>query len=276
MPAGNRALQPRLDGRVALVVGASQGIGRGYAAALWRAGATVVAAARTLVAPAADAQTDDHSLASMVQASMREGGRVVAVGCDVEVEADVVRLIQECMANFGRIDVVVNVAAVYPRLDALSIDVDTWDHSARVNVRGPYLVLREALPYMIAARSGSVVNITSRSAAPTRGRDLAHADLLLYGVTKAALDRMTTWFAEEVRPYGIAVNALSPGGVLTDGWRRAAPEQYAAAERAGAKHPLPDVIGPALVYLAAQSAATLTGRILHTDHFGTRWPEAPV
>jgi len=239
-----------LEGRVALVVGASQGIGRAYAAALANAGAKVVGAARTIA-----------------------GGDMLAMGCDVEREADVIRLIQQCIGNFGQIDILVNVAALYPRLDALSVTTDDWDRSMNVNVRGPYLVLREALPHMIARGSGSVVNITSRSARYTERDHPAHRRLMVYAVTKAALDRLTTWFAEEMRPHGIAINALSPGGVLTDGWRREAPDDYAAAAKAGAKLPLPETVGPALVFLAHQTAQTLTGQILHTDDFGKTWPE---
>jgi NAD(P)-dependent dehydrogenase (short-subunit alcohol dehydrogenase family) len=87
--------RPPLDGRVALVVGASEGIGRAYAVALAQAGATVVGAARTIVG----------------------GDGVLAMGCDVERESDVMRLIQQCIGNFGQLDIVVNNAALYPRID---------------------------------------------------------------------------------------------------------------------------------------------------------------
>jgi NAD(P)-dependent dehydrogenase (short-subunit alcohol dehydrogenase family) len=240
-----------LQGRVALVIGASQGIGRAYAVALAKAGATVVGAARTISG----------------------GDGVVAMGCDVERESDVIRLIQQCIDTFGQLDIVVNNAALYPRLDALSVDAGEWDRNMNVNVRGPYFVLREVLPHMISRGSGSIINITSRSASFTKRAHPAHRNLMVYAVTKAALDRLTTWFAEEMRPHGIAVNALSPGGVLTDGWRREAPEEYAAAQKAGAKLPLPEIVGPALVFLAQQTAQTLTGQILHTDNFGKTWPE---
>ena len=129
-----------LDGRVALVIGASKGIGRAYALALAHAGATVVGAARTTAG-------DDG---------------VFAIGCDVERESDVERLIQHCIAKFGQIDIVVNVAALFPRFDPLSVAVDDWDRMMNVNVRGPYLVLREALPHMISRGSGR--SMSTRSA----------------------------------------------------------------------------------------------------------------
>ena len=124
-----------------------------------------------------------------------------------------------------------------------------------------------------ASGVGSIVNITSLAALPTARDTPAHTDLMLYGVTKAALDRLTTYFAAELKPYGIAVNGLSPGGVLTETWKRVAPEDYAEAERTGkARRPVPEDMGPALICLAGQTADTITGRILHTNDFGTAWP----
>jgi len=127
----------------------------------------------------------------------------------------------------------------------------------------------------MAQRSGSIVNITSAVARPTEFGSAGHTGLMPYCVTKAALDRMTHFFSEDLRAHNVAVNALSPGMVLTDTWLTVAPQDAAAAEKAGyARHPTPEALGPAVVCLAQQTAATLTGQILHTNDYGKTWPKA--
>jgi NAD(P)-dependent dehydrogenase (short-subunit alcohol dehydrogenase family) len=126
---------------------------------------------------------------------------------------------------------------------------------------------------MIRQGSGSIVNLTSKAAGATTRGTPGHDDLLAYAVTKAALNRLTTFLAEELAPHGIAVNAMSPGAVLTDTWAAVDPEAVAEAKASGwGKPPTPEVMGPPLLHLAQQTAATLTGRILHHDEFGTSWP----
>jgi NAD(P)-dependent dehydrogenase (short-subunit alcohol dehydrogenase family) len=264
-----------LAGKVAIVTGASKGIGRAYALALVQAGATVVATARVL--GAAQEDLPEHTLAGLVASARQEqvAGRMVAVACDLEVEDDIVRVVDEVVANLETVDILVNNAGLYPHHDPLAVTVEEWDHILRVNVRAPYLTIRQVAPHMIRQGRGSIINITSRSAGFTdREHDRgAHDGLFVYGVSKAALNRLTTYFAEELRPSGVAVNALSPGGVLTDTWRQVAPADFEAARLSGkGKQPVPEVLGPALLYLARQTAATMTGQILHTDAFGTTWP----
>src|SRR5262249_28824893 len=142
-----------LDGKVAIVVGASRGIGQAYARALARAGATVVAAARTVDAPVAvaAAAVDKRrqlsgalpgTLHEVVAAIRAEGGTALAVKCDVLVEEDVRRLVERTLAEFGRVDILVNNAAVFPRYETLSVPLEDWDYNLAVNVRGPYLTMR--------------------------------------------------------------------------------------------------------------------------------------
>jgi NAD(P)-dependent dehydrogenase (short-subunit alcohol dehydrogenase family) len=261
-----------LNGKVAIITGASAGIGRAYALAFAAAGATVVAAARS-VGKLEDGVAPRGTLSEVVQAAKGLPGRVYAQICDVEKEADVARMMDETAANFGRIDVLVNNAGVYPHYDTLQITTDEWDWNMRVNVRGPYLTMRHAAPYMIRQKSGSMINLTSASANPTPRGHAGHDELGLYGVTKAALNRLTTYMAEELKPHGIAVNAISPGGVLTDTWAKVDPAAFAAAKESGGGKPAtPEVMGPALIYLAQQTAETMTGQIVHTDTFRKTWP----
>jgi len=260
-----------LKGKVAIVTGASAGTGRAYALALAGAGATVVAVARTL--GHFDGPAARNTLAEVVQAGASLPGRISAQVCDLEVEADIARMTEQTIARFGRIDVLVNNAGIYPHHPTFSMTTEQWDQSMRVNVRAPYLTIRHAAPHMIRQRSGSIINLTSAVAGFTPKGHPGHEELLVYGVSKAALNRLTTFMAEELKSYGIAVNAISPGAVLTDTWSAVDPVAAAEARASGwGKPPTPEVMGPAILYLAQQTAETLTGRILHTDEFRKGWP----
>jgi NAD(P)-dependent dehydrogenase (short-subunit alcohol dehydrogenase family) len=265
----------QLNDKVVLVVGASQGSGRAYVLALARAGARVVAVARTLSVPGEP--DSSMSLEGVARQAGREGLSIDTIPCDIERDTEVRDLVRRIVARHGRIDAVVVAAGIYPRHDALAISPEQWDHTMNVNVRGPYFVIREVAPHMIKQGSGSITVLTTKSAEPTEHGSPAHVNLMLYGVSKAAVNRMTQWFAAELAPHGIAVNAISPGAALTDNWRRIDPDQYEDFVKAGTGNAAtPEVLGPPVVYLAQQSAATLTGQILHTNTFGTTWgPKAP-
>lgn len=255
-----------LRGKVAIVTGASAGIGRAYALALAGAGATVVAAARRLGGSEGEAP-DANTLSTVVKASETLPGRIYAQVCDVEVEADIVRLVDHTAVNFGRIDVLVNNAAVLSRFDSFDITGEAWDRVMATNVRGPYVAIREAALHMMRQRSGSIINITAQAGALTPKSN--YPGFLAYGVSKAALNRLSHFMATELKPYGVAVNCLSPGVVASESALRANPE----VARAGTHKPCtPEVLGPALLCLAQQTAETLTGQILHTDEFQKSWP----
>jgi len=255
-----------LRDKVAIVTGASAGIGRAYALALAGAGATVVAAARRL-GGSADEPADASSLATVVRAGGALPGRIYAQACDMEIEADVIRLVEHTAVNFGRIDVLVNNAAVLPRFDALAIAGEAWDRVMAVNVRGPYVAIREAAPHMKRQRSGSIINITA--GAGNLAPQSNFPGFLAYGVSKAALNRLSLFMSSELKPFGVAVNALSPGVVASESALRANP----AVATSGTHKPCtPEVLGPALLCLAGQTAETLTGKILHTDEYQKSWP----
>jgi NAD(P)-dependent dehydrogenase (short-subunit alcohol dehydrogenase family) len=259
-----------LQGKIAIVTGASAGIGRAYALALAGEGATVVAAARRLAANGGEPQ-QSNTLATLVKQSESLPGRIYAQQCDMALESDVARLVDHTAANFGRIDVLVNNAAAILQLDALSISGDSWDQVMATNVRGPYIAIRQAAAHMIRQRSGSIINITALVGSLTPKSN--YPGFLSYGVSKAALNRLSYFMAAELKPHGIAVNALSPGVVLSESALKARPE----AAKSGTHKPCtPEVLGPALVYLARQTADTLTGQILHTDEFQKSWPVTPA
>ena len=257
---------PALEGKVAIVTGASAGIGRAYALALAGAGATVVVAART-PGQADGGGPERNTLAEVVSAGVGLPGAICSRVCDVEVEADVAALVDGTAGEFGRIDVLVNNAGIMARHRPFDVDSDEWDRIMRVNVRGPYLAIRHTAPHMIRQGSGSIVNVTAMAAAFLPKGDRAQGSVV-YAVSKAALNRLSFYMAEELKPHGIAVNALSPGVVRTD-------TALILNPKAGpdwGKPASPEVLGPALVHLAQQTAETLTGQILHTDEFGHSWP----
>lgn len=255
-----------LEGKVAIVTGASAGIGRAYALALAGEGAAVVAAARTLGRPDST-PPDANTLVEVVRTAEALAGTIYAQVCDVESEADVVRLVDQAAANFGRIDILINNAALLWQFDSLDISGSDWDRMMGANVRGPYMAIRQAAPHMIRQGSGSIINITAASGNLTPNSN--HPRMLAYAVSKAALNRLTYFMAAELAPHGIAVNSLSPGVVATPSALKARPE----AATAGTHKPAtPEVLGPAMLYLAKQTAPVLTGRILHTDEYEKNWP----
>ena len=264
----------KLSGKVAVVTGASQGVGRAYVLALAGAGATVIASSRSM-----GASPPAGSLAGTVQLAAKEGLRVEGIVCDMGDESQINRLAEEVIGNHGRIDVIVNNAATYPgahttpNFDPLKYTAADWDMYLRVNVLGPYYMINRLAPYMIAQSSGSIVNVTSEAGISSTHGTAAHYGMLGYAVSKAAVNRMTLYFAEELRQHGIAVNALNPGAVMTAVWRAVPEEMKESYIQAGTvKAATAEVMGPHIVHLALQTASTMTGQILDADAFGKSWP----
>lgn len=255
-----------LNEKVAVVIGASAGTGRAYALALAGAGATVVAAARTL--GQVDGKfAEPNTLALVVKMGEGLPGRIHAQVCDVRNEQDIARTIDQTAANFGRIDVLVNNAGLMTQIKPFEVTGDDWDTMMRVNVRGPYFAMRYAAAHMMRQRSGSIINITARVATNMPKGQLIYDGSLVYGATKAALNRMSFFMSEELKEYGIAVNALSPGIVATDTALAASPN----IRDYGGKEATAEVLGPALLHLAVQTAETMTGQVVYTDDFNKTW-----
>lgn len=243
-----------LAGKVAIVSGASRGVGRAYALALAEAGARVMALARS-----ADGDpTVPGTLAELVATGRAAGLDIAACRCDAGDETSIASAVEQTAGAFGGIDILVNnaVAAIH-KFDALAVPAEEWDGTFRVNVRAPYAFMQAVIPQMIARGGGAIVNITSGAAGRTRPGMGAHG-YPAYAVTKAALERLTTYFAAEYAEAGIAVNAVSPGNVgyyTRDG---------AEPDRA--------YWGPPIVHLAAQRPADgLSGEIVHTYEYGRSW-----
>jgi NAD(P)-dependent dehydrogenase (short-subunit alcohol dehydrogenase family) len=245
-----------LDGRTAIVTGGAKGIGIAYVEALAGAGATVVVA--DIV--------DGTEVARATEAKV-PGARVIDRPTDVSDEASVKGLVEEVMAETGRIDVLVNNAAVFSTLPVArfdEIDVDLWDKVMAVNVRGMFLVSKHVAPRMIAQGSGKIINISSGTA--YKGMPF----MLHYVTSKGAVLAFTRALSRELGDHGICVNTIAPGLVMSDSI--VANEEHidaardkVVASRAIKRDAYPkDVVG-ALLFLASPASDFITGQTIAVD-----------
>jgi 3-oxoacyl-[acyl-carrier protein] reductase len=254
--ARERAPGRRLEGAVAIVTGSGHGIGVAYARHFADAGAAVVVA--DLDAPAAE----------KVAASIQEdGGRALAVGVDISDERATSELARAAVAEFGKITVLVNNAAMFSAVPMsrggfADITVDEWDRMMQVNVKGTWLVSRAVVPHMRAAKYGKIINISSTTA--IRGSDIrAH-----YVTAKAALLGLTKSLARELGKDGITVNCVAPGGTLSE----ENPDDASLARRQGSigSRSIPRVQVPAdlvgtVAFLASPDSDFVTGQTIVVD-----------
>ncbi len=240
----------RLQGKVALITGGSRGIGLAIARAYLQEGAAVALCAR-----------DAAALAAAVESlrSLDDGARILARPCDVTRPEEVEALIVAVEAAFGRLDVLVNNAAVLgPRVPIAEYPLEAWREVLEVNVTGVFLVTRAALPLMRRTGGGSIINLSS--GVGRRGRARWGA----YAVSKGAIEIFTQILAEELAPEGIRVNAVNPGPTRTRMRAQAYPEEDPLSL------PTPEEIVPIFVYLASDESREITGQSLDARSF--RWP----
>jgi NAD(P)-dependent dehydrogenase (short-subunit alcohol dehydrogenase family) len=248
--------RPDLTGKVVIVTGASRGIGKGVVAGLAELGAAVVCAARS-----------ERALREVVAGIEASGGTALAVRCDIGDERDIADLVATTAEHFGGVDALVNNAMTPTREVFAKATVAQWDESMRVNVRSLYLFAQAVVPVMARRGGGSIVNVSSHAADHATAPYMPEG-YLIYCVAKAALERFSTALAPEVRAQGIAVNALRPGAVRTEGTE----EEFSGDfDWTGWATPA-DLVAP-IATLAALRDSDLTGRVLDVAGFGTTWPE---
>jgi citronellol/citronellal dehydrogenase len=205
----------KLSGRTAIVTGASRGIGQAIAELFAAEGARVVCVARTL-------NEGDHmlqgSLASTVAAIKAKGGEATAVAADISSEAECLRLVAAAREAYGPIDTLVNNAALNYYIPTVDYPTNRWIKAFAVNVHAPFMLAKAVLPDMIARKRGAIVNISSGSAiGPGRGpyADQTVRGGVMYGASKAALERFTQGLAQELSQHGgIAVSCVSPSQIV--------------------------------------------------------------
>lgn len=241
-----------LAGKVAIITGGGTGIGAGIAAAYVAAGAAVA------IAPHANVERGER-----IAAELRErGGRVLVRPCDVRDPAQVTALAESALAEFGRIDVMVNNAGITEPRPLLEMTPEEWDKTLGVNLRGAFLCTQAAARAMAAQGTGGcVINLSSVhgfGGAP----DHAH-----YESSKGGINQLTKACAVELGPLGIRVNAIAPGVIEVEryaGFADYDPAVWGSRLPAG-RVGYPDDIGPLAVFLASDGASYITGQTILVD-----------
>jgi citronellol/citronellal dehydrogenase len=255
----------KLEGKVAIVTGASRGIGKAIAVRLAAEGARIICMARTL--EEGDHARFEGSLQTTIRAIEAAGGKALALACDVSDYDSCERAVNEGRAAFGPIDILVNNAALTYFMPIADFPVSKWLKSFAVNVHGPYYMCKLVLTDMLARKQGAIVNISSAAAiGPGRGpyKDPVRRGRggTLYGAEKAALERFTQGLAAEVYDHGVSVTCLSPSlvvatpGVLHHKLVRGADDPNVEPEQ---------LMADAALLLATEPLDTITGRVTYSQ-----------
>jgi 3-oxoacyl-[acyl-carrier protein] reductase len=241
----------KLTGKVAIVTGASKGIGAAIAQHLAAEGAAVVV----------NYSSSKEGADRVVSDITRKGGKAIAVGANMAKQADIQRLFAESKKAFGSLDILVNNAGVYEFVPLEQITAEHFHKLFDLNVLGLLLASQEAVKHFGPA-GGAIVNISSVAATS------APAATAVYSGTKAAVDAVTKALAKELGPKNIRVNSINPGMVDTEGVRSAGIAESDFRRQIEQQTPLgrigkPQDVAPAVVFLASADAAWLTGETLY-------------
>jgi 3-oxoacyl-[acyl-carrier protein] reductase len=239
-----------LKDKVALVTGASQGIGRATSLALSEAGAKVAVAARS-----------GDKLASVVSEIEAQGGEGFAVTMDVADAAQIKAGFQQVLGKFGRLDILVNNAAITRDTLALRMKLEDWEAVLRTNLTGAHLCIQQALGAMLKQRSGRIINLSSVVA------ETGNAGQANYVASKAGLIGLTRAIAVEIASRSITVNAVAPGFIetpMTDPLPQELKDKMKAMIPLG-RFGLDREIATAIVFLASDEAAYITGQVLEVN-----------
>ncbi|HWW49893.1 MAG TPA: SDR family oxidoreductase [Xanthobacteraceae bacterium] len=246
-------MSKRLQGKVAIVTGAAQGIGRTYALALAEAGAKVCVS---------DIVIPDETVAAVVAA----GGEASGIVADVSDQASLDAMVTHCMESFGRLDILVNNAGMFGSLKMQNfseIAIEEWDRVMAVNVRGVWQAITAAVPAMKRSGGGKIINISSGTAFK------GSPHLLHYVTSKGAVIALTRAIARELGGSNICVNAIAPGLVMSRNVQAHPDWQNAAASivssRAIKRDSTPEDLIGALLFLASPESDFVTGQTLVID-----------
>ncbi len=243
----------RLKGKSAIVTGSATGIGKATAVLFAKEGAGVVVS-----------DVDEPGGQQVVAAIQAEGGDAIFVGADVSQAADVERLAEATARTYGRLNVLVNNAAVY-RGDGniLSVPDEIWDRIMAVNLKGTYLCCKFAIARMIQSGGGSIVNLSSVNA-------LMGLSLTAYTASKGGVQALTRFLAVEFAPKGIRVNSICPGTIMTENSIAIYRERPGLEERVTKMYPMeklgaPRDVAECALFLASDESSFVTGASFVVD-----------
>lgn len=249
----------RLTDRVSLVTGAGRGIGRGIALAFAELGAHVVCAARS-----------EAEIEAVAEEARRFGSRALAVPCDVTDPTQLEDVTRRTIAEFGRIDLLVNNAGGYPPMPFLDTDLASWEWCFKFNLNSAFALTRACVPHMLAGDGGAILNISSAA-----GR-IVRKNFVAYGTAKAALSFMTKQLAAELAPR-VRVNALAVGAVETAALRPFLNDEI--RQQMEALTPMRSIgtvedIALAALWLCSPAGRWVTGKVVEVDGGieSTNWP----
>jgi 3-oxoacyl-[acyl-carrier protein] reductase len=241
---------PRLAGKVALVTGAS-GIGASIAHRLAADGAKVVV----------NYNKNTEAAESVAAAIVEAGGEAFSVKADISITANAAPLVAEAVRRFGKLDVLVNNAAIAEGATLDEVDENLFERHIATNLKAT-LFLSQAAARVFGDQGGVIINISSI------GTRAAHPRFMVYGATKAAIEMLTVTMSRDLGPRGIRVNAVAPGQIDTEMLRRAmpAPVLQANVQRISlGRLGRPDDIAPVVAFLASDDAGWITGETIHVS-----------
>ncbi|MGF1561014.1 MAG: SDR family NAD(P)-dependent oxidoreductase [Geminicoccaceae bacterium] len=242
----------RFTDQVVIITGAAQGIGFACAEAFVAEGAQVVVA-----------DVDADKGAAAVERLRGDQGHALFVPCDVGARADVDQLIAQTTAQFGRLDVLVNNAAILRAADALDLSEDDFDDVLRVNLKGAFLCAQAAAKVMVAQGKGAIINMSSVNGV------LTIPNILPYNVAKGGLDQLTRGLALSLADKGVRVNGVGPGSIMTDMLAQVMTDDAARAKILS-RTPMgrcgePQEIASIVTFLASDAASYITGQTVYAD-----------
>jgi 3-oxoacyl-[acyl-carrier protein] reductase len=250
----------RLDGKVALVTGASRGIGRGIAGVFAAAGAKLVLVART-----------EAALDAVADGIRAGGGECEVVVADITSAEDTQNAVDAAVARFGRLDVLCHNAGIYPEVLLEDMTIADWDLVMRTNLTSSFLAIKASLPAMKAQRYGRIVLVSSITGPRVGFPGLSH-----YAASKGGMNGFMRTVALEVAPHNVTINAVEPGSIRTEGLADLGADAIAAMEEYIPMGVLgePEDIGNAALFLASDDARFITGQSIVVDG-GQILPEVP-
>ncbi len=251
-----------IKGKVAIVTGASRGIGEGIARVFASEGAKVICASRSLTG-------DGEKVTDTI---VNQGGHAENYKADIRLEEDCNKLVEHVLKKYGRIDIICHNAGIYPDYPIEEMPLETWDDTINTNLRSCFLLTKPCIPVMRKQKSGRILFTSSIT-----GPNVAQATLAAYSASKGGINGFIKAASLELAKDGITVNAVSPGNIATESvkalYGEEGAKEVARVIPAGELGDTDD-IGYAMVFLASDQAKFITGQALVVDG-GQILPEDP-